>query len=68
MHCCQNFKITLNMMCVHASMIRAMMGRDTVSKGQGNARGSREGRLPVGKHPPRLSVQLKRVLCVNRRL
>ena len=38
------------------STIGATMLRVPVSKGQGNARGSREGRLPVGKHPLRLSV------------
>lgn len=45
-------------MCVFrgVSVIGVMMGQVPVNKGQGNARGSREGRLPVGKHLLRLSV------------
>lgn len=65
MLCCHKFTIKLNVMSVGAgrcaylervSTIGAMIGRVSVSKGQGNARGSREGRLPVVNHPPRLSV------------
>lgn len=65
MLCCHKFTIKLNVMSVSAgrcvclervSTIGAMMGRFSVSKGQGNARGSREGRFPVVNHPPRLNV------------
>lgn len=68
--CCQKWTIKSNMtyvgvsrcvcmfrcVCVGGSliMISAMVGRAPISKGQGNARGRRVGRLPVGKHPHRL--------------